>query len=335
MRLEKADRSGFTLIELLVVIAIIAILIALLLPAVQKVREAAARAQCQNNLKQLGLALQGYHDENNSLPPSFARFLIQENVSPAYFWSYFILPYIEEKAVYELAPLVDSPNWNDNGNYQTALSSTIKVLRCPATTDNLTYNSQNIPNRYATSYAAVQSGDVGNPASSLGSGEWTAHLDDAYDYGDGFNGWPIPTDFPYRFSGPLSYNSMVPLSAITDGTSNTAMLGERYRYMKQFDEWTGTISRYGTWGVGTPDTNNTNEESTGSIGMPFFYDLAGNLTSEPDLSIGAGCFSSCHGNGVNFVFVDGSVHYLSAHTADTVRLALGTIAGGEAFQPSW
>ena len=128
---------------------------------------------------------------------------------------------------------------------------------------------------------------------------------------------------------------MVSLTSITDGTSNTAMLGERFRYMKQFDSWTGNIGRYGTWGVGTPDTNNTNEESVGSIGFPFNYDLMGVLTSDQDLSKGAGCFSSRHTNGVNFVFADGSVHFLSVGTADKIRLALGTIAGGEVFTPSW
>src|SRR5689334_1269319 len=98
-------RPGFTLIELLVVIAIIAILIALLVPAVQKVREAAARTQCANNLKQIGLSLHAYHDVRKYLPPGMARFDHADDGGPytATFWSYFILPYIDQTPLYNSA----------------------------------------------------------------------------------------------------------------------------------------------------------------------------------------------------------------------------------------
>src|SRR5438046_4810798 len=102
MRLVHLRRtSAFTLIELLVVIAIIAVLIGLLLPAVQKVREAAARSKCQNNLKQLALACHGYHDANNKLPYNGTAVYGQPSVTPSGSWAYNIMPYLELSAMYQ------------------------------------------------------------------------------------------------------------------------------------------------------------------------------------------------------------------------------------------
>jgi prepilin-type processing-associated H-X9-DG protein/prepilin-type N-terminal cleavage/methylation domain-containing protein len=351
MTRSRTRVAAFTLIELLVVIAIIAVLIGLLMPAVQKVREAAGRMSCQNNLKQLGLAMHNYAGAAGRLPPSCWKKAIQDPTtggagsltaaqnSPynpaAFHWSFIILPYIEQDALYRSVPSAPppgpppgsgsgagSPDYTPawlNPPYQTLLQTPLKLMRCPSTSDQPFYDDNSrgapVPKRAAASYVAVISGTITN----------NNHNDDG-----SAGGPPLPPFGFYalvqttRLNGPFNQNVSYSLSDIADGTSNTAMLGERYRY-NQDPGGTG----HGGWGVfaiASPHAQNGHNLFSGSTANPFNPVIPDPAADTTHL-IG---FSSRHAGGVNFVFCDGSVRFLSDATSDAVRTAIGTRAGGEA-----
>jgi prepilin-type N-terminal cleavage/methylation domain-containing protein len=218
-------RGGFTLIELLVVIAIIAILIGLLLPAVQKVREAAARAQCTNNLKQIGIAIQAHHDalkvfpHGGTVPWSGGSSLADAG------WCYQILPYLEQGNVYRLA-------------YATGQNQVIPVYNCPS--------------RRGASFQSGRSlGDYCSVTPADSPNSW-----DQFWYG---NIWGVPTGNQYRGVIARKYTVayQVRMSHITDGTSNTLVVTEKQLNPANYstgdwhddqgwiDGWDPDVVRYG------------------------------------------------------------------------------------------
>ena len=190
--------KAFTLIELLVVIAIIAILIGLLLPAVQKVREASSRAQCSNNLKQLGLAMHSYHDVFRIFPRNYT--FVGTNVGSALSVNYLLLPYLEQNNLFQkmLLPanpaVGDSAAWNNDWN---AANTRLSVFICPS--------SETAPDRSAVSLP------YGGPGCNYG---WST-------------GSSVETNWAgTRFNGMISYKSDTKMGDVSDGLSNTILASE-------------------------------------------------------------------------------------------------------------
>ena len=205
-----SPRRAFTLIELLVVIAIIAVLIGLLVPAVQKVREAAARTQCRNNLKQIGLALHNYHDRNKRLPPGYVSAVAADNsdLGPGWGWAAQILPDLEQ------APLLRQINFTaDIGATVNAAPRVVSlpIFLCPSDNGPPTFTASGTNATIA----------FGNYVGMFGTDEIT--------------------DDPGAGNGIFYRNSKVRLTDITDGTSNTLMVGERSSNLA-LSSWTGAVT---------------------------------------------------------------------------------------------
>jgi prepilin-type N-terminal cleavage/methylation domain-containing protein len=213
----QAQRRGFTLIELLVVIAIIAVLIGLLVPAVQQVREAAARTQCVNNLKQIGLAIHNYHDSHKQFPP--ARVGRDEYAT----WPILVAPYLEQQ---NLTKLWDITKTFDK---QSALArtTTLPVFFCPSRRSPMTSppaengdtgQDGNGHLEGACGDYGVCDGDGNNRNTTTANGAIIAPFLINPNIGDN-NPWPAPI---------FSFRSMTRIASITDGTSNTLLVGEKH-----------------------------------------------------------------------------------------------------------
>jgi prepilin-type N-terminal cleavage/methylation domain-containing protein/prepilin-type processing-associated H-X9-DG protein len=299
----KSARPAFTLVELLVVIAIIAILIGLLLPAVQKVREAAARIQCQNNLKQIGLACHNYHDARQGLPPGYLATVPYvdgaTDTAPGWGWGAFLLPYLEQDNLFHQIdfsqPVQNSP----------AIQVMVKAYLCPSDVPPTTAFPITDPTGATVALAAPSS-----YAATVGP--------DASDVAD-------PTGL-----GVFYRNSHTRLTDITDGTSQTVMIGDR-AWVDSQGIWAGAPSG----AVLRPGPRNPWVNATAAA--PAFVLVHNNwINIKTDSDGGLDDFSGYHGDGVNVVFADGSAHFLHSITVDgdhrRAFWAMGTRSGGEVVQ---
>jgi len=340
----SARRAGFTLIELLVVIAVVSILMGLLLPAVQKAREAANRIKCANNLKQIGLGLHLYHDAESSFPAGSSNVF-----SRHWHWSWLakILPYVEQENLYRQAetfadntsiPVTwpfPTPNgtqgyasWSPWGGYpfglpslpqNPAIAAIVPLYVCPS------------------EIYVLQSEIVGLDTFPLVQG---------YTDYQGISG----TDYT-TYDGTLPSNKEIRIADVLDGTSNTLIVGERHN-SKQL-HYGAYFSGCGQYGPGLPPGDEQRGSADVILGV---RELNSQHNGYPDLDVcPAGPYHfgppnkirdstgavneecdqfhywSWHPGGANFLYTDGSVHFL-AYAADNVMSAMGTRARGEIFE---
>jgi prepilin-type N-terminal cleavage/methylation domain-containing protein/prepilin-type processing-associated H-X9-DG protein len=339
-------RRGFTLIELLVVIAIIAILIALLLPAVQKVREAANRSQCQNNLKQLGLAMHNYHDASGKLPPGVGPYGCCWGT-----WQVYILPYLEQDNMFKLYvnlggnDITMNPQGVDNASTRWRYSTQqnpanvtrqrLKVLTCPSDKPNAPSSSitnHNYALNYGnTSFFQTDLGSVrfGGAPFPCYPPQWlTPPSAMASEYGQNH-----PDHDKFGKYGPRAGEPPVTLVQISDGTSGTMMAAEviqgQGNDLRGFTWW-GGASGFTTFSL--PNANEPDMIMGGNCNAALTLAPCTNISTNARPRMMAA--RSKHTGGVQAVFCDGHVSFVRDSISIQNWRAISTSRGSEVANES-
>ncbi|HEX4610114.1 MAG TPA: DUF1559 domain-containing protein [Urbifossiella sp.] len=333
--MRRSGSRGFTLIELLVVIAIIAILIGLLLPAVQKVREAAARIKCANNLKQMGLAMHGYMDANGALPANGNYVWSGAAVTTTNAWSGSsrVLPYIEQETLFR------GIDFTTSYNTQTAISSMrVGTFMCPSEINDKgngtdpTYGNKTWAVNYAMNIGtwAVLTGKP----TGMQTGDGTFSPNRGYrpaDMTDGMSntlGMAEVKAFTNRVAGAANTTTFSPppappaSPAAVTGFSLAALNPTSYTHVEWVD---GKVHENGFTAVFTPNTRVV----VSSGGTDYDVDMV--LATEPSLgdTYAAVTSRSFHTGGVNVMLMDGGIRFVRNSVSLATWRALATRAGGE------
>jgi prepilin-type N-terminal cleavage/methylation domain-containing protein len=352
-----SGRGGFTLIELLVVIAIIAILIGLLLPAVQKVRAAAARMSCSNNLKQIGLALMNYESSNGQLPPAsqipwwksvqdkddFLDFTTPFGPN----WACIILPYLEQDNLYKVGNVIGYPGVpvvqgqrpsNADQTWRTIVSTDLKVFQCPADPNNRQHYTDSIvpPGNWARGNYGVTAGWEDYDHVANGGNKTTSQAGVM----KGFSSSPM-----------MSANYGCRLTDVVDGLSNTIMVGELRAGKSPLDP-------RGVWALGFPSSsivnagraayNPTPNNTLGDSGndgdeiqtcFKFWNSTIGSLDGLGCIKGGnlmtSGMSRSMHTGGVMACLGDGSVRFIMNSISEQTWCFLISKADGQVIQGNY
>lgn len=296
-------RRAVTLIEMLVVISIIGLLVALLLPAVQGARDSARRAHCSNNLKQIGLAMLSYQDAQKHFPPGYVSGYNNDgdDTGPGWGWCSFILPQMEENAIYRTIHF-DLPIEHP---MNAARVANIQSFFCP-TDDTPRVWSAKSRDASGKPLATVCQVAASNYVAMYGTTE------------PGVDG-----------DGMYFRNSKLSLKDVTDGSSKTIAAGERAHQLGNAT-WVGSVTGTSLFpddgGVARPETE-------ASAGMVLGHAGEGVGPGAPGSDVNQ--FYSLHAAGANFVFVDGHVAFLPATLDVTIFKALATRAGGETISVNY
>jgi prepilin-type N-terminal cleavage/methylation domain-containing protein/prepilin-type processing-associated H-X9-DG protein len=319
-RSHLRSRKAFTLIELLVVIAIISVLIGLLMPAVQKIRETAHRLQCQNNLKQFTIACHSYHNDQGVFPPG-GHFLPEDGSdwsSDKGTWLVYVLPYMEQEGLYLSLPNLDIPHFDTIGAAQSSglLPQVFSNFRCPSDLALKGLPYCNYDGSMGPQCTDDKCGSMPwQPYCNMPAWGYVTSVDDGY----GLDPSGVRGMFG-RMGCPVSFSDVV------DGTTNTLLLGESLPSTNSHQYYTAWYTVYGTQILSTIipinyPVSETDQSWCGSTQAGPAYSFWNN-----NVSWG---FRSRHPGGANFSLVDGSVRFLRDSINYQLYQALGCRNDGQ------